>query len=151
MPEHPSVSIYRACSLVAAILIACSGCEKDQSIPVHPAQGTLTVNGQPATGAIVGLHPISGDFDERGTRPAGQVKADGAFTLSSFAKGDGAPAGQYNVSIFWPQHPEHTDPGEDRLMGKYAKPESSGVSIQIKEGSNMLEPIVLENVKMMRE
>ncbi|OYP32963.1 iron-siderophore ABC transporter substrate-binding protein [Rhodopirellula sp. MGV] len=92
-------------SLIAVSVIVSPGCSKKQEIPVQPTTGRLTINGEPAVGAIIGLYPVSGDFDQRGTRPAGQVKQDGAFTISSFGVGDGAPTGEYNVSIFWPQFP----------------------------------------------
>ncbi len=134
------------CSI--APLLICIGCS-ESTLPVFPATGKLVINGQPAVGAIVGLHPSNGDFDGRGTRPAGVVGKDGMFAISSFGIKDGAPVGSYTVSIFWPQFPERDDPGDDRLAGRFTNPKTSNLSIEIVEGENDLEPILLEGVKIL--
>ncbi|QDT41986.1 hypothetical protein Pan241w_20660 [Gimesia alba] len=135
-------------SLICLFAVGCGG--SVSSVTVYPASGLLTVNGEPATGAIIGLHPVNGDFDERGTRPAGKVDADGRFTFSCYDIDDGAPSGEYIVAIYWPQYPGRDDPGADRMGGKYADPKSSELRITISEGENTLKPIVLENVKVLK-
>ncbi len=131
--------------MFAATLV---GCDSNR-IPLEPTTGTLTINGSPPVGAIVGLHPVSGDFDERGSRPAGQVKEDGTVTFSTYASGDGVPAGDYKVTINWPQNPAGPDPGEDRLWGKCLLPAKTPLSISVKEGENVLDPIVLKGEKVL--
>lgn len=144
----------KRCYLIVLMLIivSCSamvGCAASSGVPVFPASGKLTVNGEPAKGAIVGLHPVNGDFDQQGTRPAGKVLDDGTFVISTYKIGDGAPAGEYRASIVWPQFPDRDDPGADRMKGKYADPKTSPVAVTIQIGRNSLEPIVLENLSML--
>ena len=142
---------YQYCIVVclAAVTTVLPGCGSGH-IPVEPTSGKLTINGSPAVGAIVGLHPVSGDFDERGTRPAGQVKQDGTFEFSTYGTGDGVPVGEYIVTINWPQNPAGPDPGEDRLQGKYLQPAKSPLRITVKEGGNTLDPIALEGEKVLK-
>ncbi|RCS44632.1 hypothetical protein DTL42_17065 [Bremerella cremea] len=126
------------------------GCQQESSLAVYPVRGTLTVNGEPAQGAILGFHPTQGDLDERGTIPAGKVKQDGTFAVSTFDVEDGAPAGEYKVTVFWPQFPGRDDPGDDRLRGKYALPAKSTTKVTITPGENKLPPIELKASNMLR-
>ncbi len=78
------------------------------------------------------------------------MNAAGEFVVSSYEPGDGAPAGEYLVSVTWPEavadggDPESGgDPG-DRLGGRYANPETSGLRVTIEEGSNQLEAFALQ-------
>jgi hypothetical protein len=58
----------------------------------------------------------------------GRTGRDGAFTMSTYAEGDGAPPGQYAVSILWPD-------GES-LIPKYSSPVTSGLQVEVKAGTN---------------
>lgn len=150
MNDHKSL---RALGLSYSFIIGImgiAGCGGNSGVPRFPVTGSLNVNGAPATGAIIGLHPVDGDFDDRGSRPSGKVKEDGSFTISCYGVSDGAPVGNYNVSIFWPQYPERDDPGDDRLRGKYADPKSSKLRISVSEGENTLAPISLDKVKVLK-
>lgn len=140
-----SVSI--AVLLIIALLV---GCQQESSLPVYPVSGTLTINGEPARGAILGFHPTQGDLDKRGTIPAGKVKEDGTFVVSTFDIEDGAPAGEYAVTVFWPQFPSRDDPGDDRMRGKFALPAKPSTTVIITEGDNTLAPIELRASNMLR-
>ena len=126
------------------------GCGEGTPVPVHPTSGRLLINGQPAPDAIVGLHPVSGDFDETGSRPAGKVQADGTFVMATYGKEDGVPVGEYIVTVFWPSNPEGPDTGADRLYNKYSSAAKSSLRITIKEGENELAPIELKDVRVMK-
>ena len=62
--------------------------------------------------------------------PTGQVESDGSYTLTTYLKGDGAPAGEYAVTIYWPgnrkempsdeTHEEEERLPPDRLKRVYA-------------------------------
>src|SRR5205823_7271227 len=78
-------------------IILC-GCGSRTSL--YSVRGEVFFNGKPAEGALVVFHPVE-DKDGKATRPRGTVEGDGSFTLSSHAKGDGAPAGEYIVTINW--------------------------------------------------
>lgn len=132
------------------LIVGTTGCGVKPPVPVHPTSGHLLINGGPAANAIVGLHPVSGDFDEAGSRPAGKVREDGSFVMATYGVEDGVPAGEYIVTIFWPANPEGPDTGPDRLYGKYAVPNDSPLRITIREGVNELEPIELDDVRVMK-
>jgi hypothetical protein len=87
-------------ALLAALtaLSVCS-CGR-QSAGVHPVHGLVFVAGQPAAGAIVVFHALHNSSIDA-PRPSGRVAADGSFVLSTFAPGDGAPAGEYGVAVAW--------------------------------------------------
>src|SRR5438128_100993 len=80
-----------------AAFILC-GC--GSGTPLYPVRGEVFFKGKPAAGALVVFHPVE-DKDGKVTRPRGTVEADGSFTLSSHAKGDGAAVGEYVVTINW--------------------------------------------------
>jgi hypothetical protein len=117
---------------------------------VHPVHGKVLVNGQPAEGATVVLYGTTPELQGLGTvAPSGTTDADGEFDLRSYDPGDGAPAGEYNVTVVWPEKSfpgadeEFHKPG-DQLGGKYADPKSTPLSVQIEEGTNELAPFELE-------
>jgi hypothetical protein len=111
----------------------------------------VRVDGQPAKGAVVVFHPKADD-SLTAQRPSGVVGADGAFTLSTTQPGDGAAAGEYVVTIVWPEEREPPStlsmepPPEapDRLQGRYADRARSGLSAVVKPGTNQLPPFEIK-------
>jgi hypothetical protein len=134
------------CGLFLGVFLTAAGCLKDDRRPqVHPAHGKVLVNGEPAEGALIALHPADGrKVDESGTIPSGHVGADGGFTLSTYTPDDGAPVGDYVVSIIWFPNPTATPPGPDRLAGKFADPAKSDLKVTIHEGENALKPFEIK-------
>ncbi len=81
-------------------------------------------------------------------RPNGRTDSAGMFELSSFIPGDGCPAGEYRVTVVWPRTKpgatrEDAEEGPDRFKGKYADPETSGLTISVRADQPELPPIVL--------
>lgn len=126
----------------------CSGCGgEDWQADAYPASGTLTVNGEPAEGAVVELHSVGQQPDVRNSRPWAIVQEDGSFTLSTYGSGDGAPAGEYDVIVRWP--PDVSQPSlTDRLGGAYSTPAGSPATVTITEGENPLPPIEITGAKV---
>lgn len=142
-----------------------SGCGGgDTKGPVlYPTKGSVTVNGKPAFEAVVTLHPVDKSLN---LYPSGEVHEDGDFTLTTRKAGDGAPAGDYKVSINWlvesevkpvanlPSGPITTMGGGersetkaapvDRLGGKFSDPETSGLKCTISKGGNTIGPFDLK-------
>lgn len=131
-----------------ALLFGCRGGE--QRPEVYPVEGRLTVSGQPAEGALLSLHPVGGEnFDQRGSRPWATVEADGSFAVSTYGEGDGAPAGEYAVSVVWLENPNSASPA-DKLDGRFANPQQSQWRVHVQEGENVLEPYSIEGVRLGR-
>jgi hypothetical protein len=139
------------------ILLLCfaavNGCSKGKDpnqLPVFPASGHLSVKGQVPTGAFVVLHPKNGTAtDSKGdvVRPRAVVKPDGSFVFGSYDSNDGAPSGEYSLTVEWRKIVKSADGspvlGPNVIPPKYARPQSSPVSIRIAEKSNELDPITL--------
>jgi hypothetical protein len=97
----------------------------------------VLINGRPAGGAVVTFVPVRSASD-RSLVGHAVADADGRFTLSTYAMNDGVPAGEYYVSLRWPLTTAVQSP--DRLGGKFAGAESSGLRTTIAKGRNELKP-----------
>jgi hypothetical protein len=62
--------------------------------PTAQVKGKITINGKPVTTGRISFHPTTGE------RPAlGHIGPDGAYSLTTFERGDGALLGHHKVSI----------------------------------------------------
>jgi hypothetical protein len=124
--------------------LAVASCADDRygEYPPFPVSGQVLVNGRPAQGAEVFFH-LSGYSGERSVLPRGRTDAEGRFSLSTYAADDGAPAGDYRVTVKWPAHRRGPEPGPDRLGGRFARPETSALTAHVEKGSNRLPPFDL--------
>lgn len=138
---RPSLRLCSAAALLGAALLACS-CSGRK--PVFTVRGqVLDAGGKPAAGAVVVFHPVAGG-DKEVLKPVGRVDEKGNFTLTTYAEGDGAPAGEYAVTVTWPA-PRRTplDPeGGDRLQGRYANPETSKVRFTVESKPDQEVPTI---------
>lgn len=150
MYRHPPLWVAtrpaRWLPLVAALLgTSCAG-------GPNPVEGTVLYNGEPARGAVVVFHPKDDD-SLTARRSTGVVDDSGTFTLSTRKPGDGAAAGEYLVTIVWPEEAGPAKPTlstapppdpPDRLKGRYADRGKSGLSAVVKPGRNRLPPFELK-------
>ena len=129
------------------LAVACGcGPADEERPPLHRAQGSLWINNQPAEGAMLVFHRIGEpSFDARGTRPTASVDAEGNFSLTTYQAGDGAPAGEYQVAILWFDEPQSSSPW-DKLGGRLANPNRSGIQVTVEPGRDSLEPIRIDGV-----
>lgn len=147
----PRRSCFRAYLIpVATLVMLACGCGPPEEVrpELHPAKGSLWINGQPAEGAMLVFHrPGREMLDARGTRPTATVDEAGNFALTTYQEGDGAPAGEYLVSILWFDNPDSSSP-HDRLGNRFANPQRSEIQVTIEPGRAELEPIRLEGVQL---
>lgn len=121
--------------------------KKQSPVPVHPVSGRVTLNGQIAVGAFVVFHP-QGEPLPRNSKPFAQVKQDGSFRLSTFSSQDGAPAGEYAVTIIWkPLVNDGLDrrAGDNVMPANMERPETSGLKVTVVAGDNVLPTFELTN------
>jgi hypothetical protein len=123
-------------------------CGKPARPAVYPVHGqVLDANDKPAVGALVIFHP-KGATGGEALKPLGYVDADGTFALTTFTKGDGAPAGEYALTIEW--HPPPANPfakkeTADQLQGRYGDPQTSNLSFTVaQQPDNTIPPIRLQ-------
>jgi hypothetical protein len=139
---------FRRSNLLIIFVLLCSviGCSQSKGPECYPVSGRVTYKGKPLAEATVVLHPLSGHV-EGDHKPIAYTAADGAFSLTTFKTGDGAPLGEYAITIELraPQTigEEVVRNGPNLLPTKYARPASSGLKWVIQEGENEMPAINL--------
>src|SRR5205809_7247309 len=111
--------------LAAGALVALvSGCGGNKGPRLYAVKGSVRINGEPAKDVNVMFTPVAPP--EGGAvplSPAAVTGEDGSFRLMSFKPGDGAPAGDYQVTVIYPMSRFNKyQSGKDRLLGKFANP-----------------------------
>lgn len=148
---HPSLTAlarrpagYAVVGLLAIIsLLAATGCGKDDGrLPTYKAAGQVVWNGQPLAHALVMLHP-----EDPSLVPV-QARTDetGAFTLTTYETGDGAPKGNFKVTVsYYPlvKNGNSYEPGPQVIPPKYADPKATELRVSIVEGENQI-PLTLK-------
>ncbi|HTU92707.1 MAG TPA: hypothetical protein VMF69_21685 [Gemmataceae bacterium] len=119
-------------------------CAKSDHKPVYPVRGQVFYKGKPATGALILLHEIS-DPASQEVRPHGQVDQNGDFVLSTYAAKDGAPAGDYVVTVDWRQTiPGRGGTGPSILPPEYGLSQRSPLRATVRAESNNLPPFHID-------
>ena len=148
---HPARRTWMALLGASALLL--SSCGSGQ-LSIHEVRGQVVYQGQPVPLAFVVFHPVDGSEQLQKLRPRGQTDKDGNFDLTTYALGDGAPAGDYKVTVAWHGPDPGTDPNDvnieelgdkpDRLQGKYANPDQSPFQVTISKGVNTIPPFQVQ-------
>lgn len=129
--------------IAVVLLIGCDSAGPPRRTVV-PTMGRVMVQGRPAAGALVVLHPAT-DVGNPQAWWAGYPRATvgplGDFRLTTYVAADGAPPGAYVVCVTWPQvvsfgEDEAESAGSsltafggswDRLAGRFADPTTSTI------------------------
>src|SRR5207302_444447 len=82
--------------LVPALFV--SSCGESGRRPAYPVHGRVLFEGAPIANAQVVLHPLAED-KAHPVRPTGRAAPDGSLTLTTYTAGDGAPEGEYAVTV----------------------------------------------------
>jgi hypothetical protein len=154
------VSMLPRFGAVLGLALAVAGCGSNGRVPTYPVSGELTINGAPAKGCVVTFVPADPAL-QGVVLPTGKVNESGKFELTTYETADGAPAGEYGVTLLWEatkwagKDPDRgVDPvvtvRPDRLMDKYASSEKSGLKAKIVAGNNALEPFRLSGVQLLK-
>jgi len=133
--------------LYATALIAGCGKTNDQK-PVYPVNGKVTFKGEPTDGAMITFHPLN-DPNPRALRSHATVDKNGQYKLTTYLTGDGAPAGEYTVTIYWPAQrtkgksddptAEEEDLPPDRLNRVYTVPATTKLRATVQEQPNTID------------
>jgi hypothetical protein len=135
-----------AAAAVAAAVLGALGCSGPDRT-AYPVEFQVLVGGKPAAGATVVLHPV--DPAPHPDRPTGKADETGTVRLSTFAANDGAPAGEYVVTVTWHEVTSTAEQavvikGGDKLKGRHAKADDPAAPrVTVKKGPNQLPPIQL--------
>jgi hypothetical protein len=130
--------------LLAVGATALSSCGRDGRIPVHPVRGQVLFDGRPTPNALVVFHPVA-VLGRDVPRPSAKVSEDGTFALTTFVGKDGAPEGDYKVTVQWyaSTAPKTAREGENypvvnRLPRRYADPQATPLTARVGPGENEL-------------
>jgi hypothetical protein len=108
--------------------------------PTHPARGKVWCDGTPAVGTVVTFFLLDPEGKKKPARAADAlVEADGSFVLTTYRAGDGAPAGDYVVTVMPtpPYFPQADQPARKTPVPEaYAGPETTPLKATVKSGGN---------------
>lgn len=137
----------RICSigvLLPSVLAIAPGCSHRSDNPLcFPVRGQLFYNGKPMVGAKVFFHPLPASQNgSQAHMPGANVEKDGSFQLSSYELHDGAPAGEYAVTVIWTG--ESGGPGPDLLRNRYGDANRPVAKITVQADDVQLDPFQLK-------
>lgn len=129
------------CLFLASLAVALpsAGCGKAKPATA-PVIGRVLLDGEPIAAAAVMFEPLDGGVPARGS-----TGGDGSFTLSTFARDDGALVGRHRVSIskFVTEGVAANELGLEAAPGlqpkavlpvRYADPRTSGLEATVEAG-----------------
>jgi len=142
--------MMRLVFLLVLVLFVGSGCGSsgEKRKPTLQARCTVRLEGGGVpTGAVVMFHPQ----DEEGYspyRPRGRVEEDGNAPLMTYTTKDGLPAGEYVVTVVWPEQRPGGVRREgveeiDQLGNRYSDFRTSPLKRTVKPGDRTIEAIVV--------
>ncbi len=133
--------------VLGAFLSGCGG-QPERPEVVYPLTGELQFEGKPAAGASIVLHAQD---EAIAARPIATVNEDGTFAVTTYEPGDGAPPGEYKVTVEWHrpvagQNVEGDElPPPNVIPPAYARPQTTPLTITVEEGENTFPPITFQN------
>jgi predicted small lipoprotein YifL len=125
--------------ILSAAFVTLQGC--GQSGPaLYPVSGKVQCDGKPVADATVFFHR-AGKTDIGEPVPYGTTGQDGSFQLGTNVPGDGALAGDYVITIVWPDMTKKENGNGERpdlLKGAYLKAAESKIKASVKAAKNEL-------------
>ena len=115
-----------------------TGCENSRNEKkVYPIRGTFLFDGKPAEGLQIQFHDLKGTDTNQPTFPQATTDASGAIKVSTYTEGDGAPAGDYALTISWKEFStlSRSYSGPDKLKQKYSDPKKTSVKLTVGGGT----------------
>lgn len=135
--------------LGAMLVLTLASCGGSSKKPCFPVQGQVFAgqgkNRVPATGAII-IFAAKGSAKNADPCPNARVGADGTFVVSTYGNGDGAPAGDYAITIHWPAHgPPRPYKGKipmDKRKAPHGDLEKSRISYAVETRQDNVVPLI---------
>jgi hypothetical protein len=121
------------------------GCAKKRpgELPVYPVKGRATYKGEPMACAAITFFP-AGQPAAKALKSRAYADKDGYYELTTYEFKDGAPQGEYDVVLWWPD--KYRDPDEletgnevDRLKRAYDNPGKPKLRFAVKPEPNTID------------
>ncbi|MEY2725160.1 MAG: hypothetical protein RLZZ458_1027 [Planctomycetota bacterium] len=141
--SHPLTTLLLG--LLAVLIAGCA--EADNRKPTYPVKGRITVDGKPPGSVLqVECHPVAGMDTRNPTVSRTETDELGNFQISTYAAGDGVPAGDYVLTVTWLTFNlmSRDYSGPDKLNDRYSDPEKSELKVTVMPG----EPTDLGELKL---
>lgn len=120
-------------------LLVLIGCSSNNQPECFAVRGQVKFNNKPVGDAMVTFHPQV-EPAVPVPRPTAICDAQGNFSLTTFRQNDGAPPGDYAITIELREErmvgEEMVRDGKNVLPAKYASKETSGLNYRVVAGSN---------------
>lgn len=140
----PRTALFGASILLGGMMALGCGDGRPKAIP---AGGTVRYKGKEIpVGALVVFHPADPAREKQiGGKPFGKVKEDGTFKLTTYASEDGAPEGEYGVTVEWRPPAEESKfqlSGEgmaappNKLQSRFSDPNKPFIKVTVKPGGD---------------
>jgi hypothetical protein len=140
-----SAFLRNALLLIAAIaVISTSSCGRASKPRLAKVRGSVRFNGTPTPGATVFFYPANANAKAGSVRPHGVVQDDGSFEVSTFGRDDGAPAGDYEVTVVWAKPGRGDSDGDSLIPIDYGNPKTSQLRATVTEPSTDLPSFELQ-------
>lgn len=137
------MSLFQAI-LWCVVLATLPGCQEAPPPQAFRVEGRLFIDDNLASNACLAFHPVDHE-KSHGRCPVAMTKQDGSFELTTYALNDGAPEGDYTVTMTWLNDSILVDECEgldllqhDRLRGKYADPQTSPLQVTVLPQENYI-------------
>lgn len=101
-----------------------------------PVAGKLLLNGQPVAGAVVSFYVPNPETKGFTYVCDGLTDESGRFAMSTYTKFDGAPAGEFAVTVVKTGKGYRESGGKNQLPEDYATAVETPLKVTIKDGSN---------------
>lgn len=139
-PRGKPRRLFFLAALLLSVLTA-AGCSETPTgrVPVHKTSGVITVDGRAPEGALIVLHPKSPAGDAPSA--SGRVKNDGTFELTTYETGDGAPEGEFVVTLDWRKLEKVNGEfvlGPNLAPKAYTRPATSNAVVRVASGMSVL-------------
>jgi 3',5'-cyclic AMP phosphodiesterase CpdA len=108
-----------------------------KKLKTYPFRGTVYHDGTPVAGAQLTFSRVDAK-GKRTTYGVARTEADGTFVVSTYGAFDGIPAGKYTVTVALRSLGPDGRARPNLLPAKYAAPEKSPLTAEVKEGGGEL-------------
>ncbi|MEY4191025.1 MAG: hypothetical protein RIR17_1761 [Planctomycetota bacterium] len=128
-----------------ALILFCQvlGCGGDPSfkpsVPVFPAKGKLEFQGKPLDGVTLIFNPVD---ENQKIKPQATTDGEGNFTATTFQTGDGAPEGEFIITLVVRSNESdsaredaevegRSKPAKTKFPAKYQNPATSNLKVKV--------------------